>query len=133
MATLIKVYSPALDHQESYELIAVRGNCDYMPLPEIVTKKIGFYNILVSHGHKQYVKDGYRQIGKLAKKEYADIVCCGHVHCPDIEMDEKNGILYINPGSLVDNRPYPRAGTYVILIISEDDLPKAELKEVKEH
>ena len=119
-----------LDCLDQYKLVAVRGNCDHgNDLPVFQTVKIGFYNLLAVHGHLHGVKDGAQGLLELARNYFSDVVCYGHTHVPSIERAEPSGILLINPGSLTENRPVPRNGTYAVLTISEDQLPEAVLKE----
>lgn len=120
-----------LGHADAYELIAVRGNCDWFStLPDVVTKKIGYYNLMCVHGHTYAVRSGHRILLDAARREYADVVLYGHTHVPCIERDPGSGILIVNPGSLTQNRPRGRKGTYAVLTISDDALPQAELKEL---
>lgn len=119
-----------LDCQDQYKLISVAGNCDGINgMKNVEVERVAFYNILVLHGHNYFIKSGLNFALELAKKECADVVCFGHTHTPEIEEDRENGILFINPGSLTKNRPYSRKGTYAVLTISWDELPKAEIKE----
>ncbi|MGE5490629.1 MAG: metallophosphoesterase family protein [Actinomycetota bacterium] len=74
-------------------LTAVRGNNDHGPwaeaLPEIATVPVGSTSILVIHDLKDLTIDpaaaGHR------------VVVAGHSHRPYVE--ERNGVLYVNPGS----------------------------------
>ena len=119
-----------LGHENEYELIAVRGNCDfYSSLPDMVTKKIGYYNIMCVHGHEHGVRSGHRLLLREARREHADVVLYGHTHVPCIEKDFSTGILIVNPGSLTQNRSRSGKGTYAVLTISGDELPRAQLKE----
>jgi len=72
---------------------AIRGNVDYEPwareLPETEVVEIEGVTIYMLH-----------DLGKLDLKPEAAgmrVVVSGHSHRP--EMDEKNGVLYFNPGS----------------------------------
>lgn len=72
---------------------AVRGNNDEddwaAPLPETATLKIGSVSIYVLHDRKELDIDP-RVAG-------FDVVIAGHSHKPVIE--EREGVLYVNPGS----------------------------------
>ncbi|MBP3217149.1 MAG: metallophosphoesterase [Lachnospiraceae bacterium] len=112
-----------------YEACAVKGNCDlFFPLPEYVVRKVGFYNIAAVHGHRQQAGYTYAGLIRFAKEYFADVLLFGHTHVPEIFRDEENGILLVNPGSLARPRQSSRDKTYVVLTISDDTLPQAELK-----
>lgn len=122
-----------LDHREQYGLLAVKGNCDwFVKLPDTLFRKIGYYNILILHGHKQDVHSGHKYLLKNAKHNFADVVLYGHTHRPLVKRYEDQGVLVVNPGSLTQNRPYGTPGTYAILTISEDMLPEARIVEFEE-
>ena len=112
-----------------YEAFAVKGNCDhFFPLPDCCVRKVGFYTIAAVHGHRQQAGYTYAGLAYFAREHFADVVLYGHTHVPDIFRDEEKGILYVNPGSLSRPRQADRNRTYVILTISDDALPQAELK-----
>ena len=117
-----------LEHREQYGLLAVKGNCDwFVDLPQTLLRKIGFYNILIMHGHKQDVHSGHKYLLQNARRNNAEVVLYGHTHRPLIKRYEDQGVLVVNPGSLTQNRPYGTPGSYAVLTISEHDLPKAEI------
>ena len=120
-----------LAHREQYGLLAVKGNCDwFVDLPQMLVRRIGFYNILIVHGHKQNVHEGHRYLLENARQNFADIVLFGHTHVPEIKHYEEKGVLVVNPGSLTRNRPSGSSGTYAILTFSEEALPKARIVKV---
>ena len=120
-----------LEHQDEYQLLAVKGNCDsWTDLPAVVDRKIGYYKVAAVHGHRQDVSYGLDGLKRLAREISADVMLFGHTHQAMIKRDANGGTLYVNPGSLTRNRPYSKKGTYAVLTISEDALPEAELFEV---
>ena len=74
-------------------LVAIRGNIDTAEwaksLPETLVAQAGPVSIYVLHDVKALDLD--------PKAAGFDIVVCGHSHKP--ERSERNGIIYINPGS----------------------------------
>ena len=84
------------------------------------------------HGHRQQAGYTYAGLAHFAREHYADVVLYGHTHVPDLFRDEESGILYVNPGSLSRPRQSDRSRTYVILTISDDALPQAELKNLED-
>ena len=100
-------------------LIKVKGNWDEWfidnknKLEEVV--EIEGVKIIVTHGHKYGVKSGLGGLIKRAEQEQAKIVCYGHTHIKDVQ--EINGVLYINPGAF----SYFKGGkhTYVTIEIAD--------------
>lgn len=81
------------------KIVAVAGNCDwhskepYIDSIEVKGKKIVF-----THGHLHDVRWGLDGLERLARQNSADIVLYGHTHIRSCEY--KNGVYFINPGSL---------------------------------
>lgn len=100
--------------------IVVQGNCDvYRTFQDEVVVEVEGLKILVAHGHQYGVKQSLMSISYRAKELGASIVCFGHSHFLGIE--ESNGVLYVNPGSL--NLPRGRVeGSYVIMDIGLDKI-----------
>ncbi|MDO4648504.1 MAG: metallophosphoesterase [Eubacteriales bacterium] len=119
-----------LPEPPAYAVVSVRGNCDYSKSPDEIVIKAGYYRIYVTHGDHFSVHQNSDRLLAKAKSEFADIALYGHIHVPEIE--ERDGILIVNPGSLSRPRQYPRVPTYAILTISEDELPKAEIFELSD-
>jgi len=81
----------------------VPGNCDfYSNLPRELTVEIGGKKIWMSHGDHFGVKSGYERIQSAAAARGADICLFGHSHVAT--AFEKNGILFLNPGSITEPR-----------------------------
>lgn len=78
---------------------AVKGNCDiYTPGHVEEVLEIGDYRLYLTHGHLFGVKSGLTRLYQKAEEFDAHIVIYGHTHTPHQEI--KNGILFLNPGSI---------------------------------
>ncbi len=105
---------------------ALRGNCDFSGLPEVIFQA-GEFNVLALHGDRFFVKSDLSYLRRYAENKNADIVLYGHSHIPSI--DWLDGRLFVNPGSLCR----PRDGykpTYCVIDIEGDKI-YPELKEYK--
>ncbi|WP_342558801.1 metallophosphoesterase [Metasolibacillus sp. FSL K6-0083] len=108
------------DSELSYEhphlagMIRVRGNCDHTDtrFPDEQVVSHGDVKIFVTHGHLFQVKSSLLNLTYRAKELGATICCFGHSHLLGAEMID--GILYINPGSLLMPRGR-REQSYVVL------------------
>ena len=117
-----------LDHRVEFGLLVVKGNCDtFLKLPAMVSGKFGPCTIMAVHGHNHHVRSGSQDLLQSARKNHADVVLYGHTHVPEIELDERRHVLIVNPGSLTQNRPFGTPGTYAVLTIRKDGLPKARI------
>ena len=108
----------------------VRGNCDWDELgtPEELTIRLGGQKILLTHGHKYDIKVRLTKLQYLAEQENAQIVVFGHSHIP--LQEEREGVLFLNPGSL--SRPRASIGpSYAIITIEEDGSIGAEILPLK--
>ncbi|MFV0556608.1 MAG: metallophosphoesterase [Lactovum sp.] len=99
----------------------VAGNCDYdsgyAPMKIIKVKDL---NILITHGHLQFVSPSrLGNLHELAREYSADIVCFGHIHRPIAEI--QNQTLYLNPGSLSQPRGNWPDKMYLLLDIEESE------------
>lgn len=98
-------------YQDKYSLafLGVPGNCDLFSRdPSERSFTVEGVRIAMTHGDKYAVKYGTSYISRLAEKEKAKVVLFGHTHIP--LMEEKGGVLYVNPGSLSEPRGGSRAG-----------------------
>ena len=83
---------------------AVRGNNDfYCDLPLWRTIEEDGCKILMTHGHYAYVKSGLFTLADKARNEGAKVVLFGHTHRQFCE--ERDGVLFLNPGALYNSRP----------------------------
>jgi putative phosphoesterase len=76
----------------------VRGNMDYLDLPEKEKFSIGTIRIGVVHGHQVYPRGNLDQLTDIAKRMNVDILISAHTHRPLVK--KYGGILHLNPGSL---------------------------------
>jgi putative phosphoesterase len=78
---------------------AVTGNCDsYAPGPVEELLKIGDFRLYLTHGHLFGVKSSLARLYQRAEELGAHIVIYGHTHMP--YQEKRNGILFLNPGSI---------------------------------
>ena len=102
---------------------AIAGNCDlWTDCPHEMSIKLGGKTIWMTHGHKYGVKHGYDKIVAAATEREADICLFGHTHNPTIF--QKNGTLFLNPGSISEPRGNRGKSYAVIEIIGNDALAK---------
>lgn len=105
----------------------VLGNNDFFSdLPRELEFMIGSYKIWVTHGHFYFVSMDNKTIKKEAKARGADIVIFGHTHKPIVE--EVNGIIAINPGSLTYPRQEGKKPSYVIMELEDGKKPVFTIK-----
>lgn len=96
-------------------VLAVRGNCDTGPevrlLPPSLSVMLGGVRVAVSH-HAGDVEMAILSGGAIPR-----VAISGHSHVPSIE--ERDGVLWVNPGSVTS----PRAGSRpsVATVIVEKD------------
>lgn len=111
-------------------LVIIKGNNDFFSdLPDEKELRIGTHKILLSHGHSYGVSLDLESYRTEALSRGCDIAMFGHTHKPVI--DNKNGVLLINPGSVAYPRQSDRRATYVILEIT-DEKAEAKIKYVDE-
>ena len=97
----------------------VKGNNDYFSdLPNDVLVRIGKYQALVTHGHLYGVSMGKTRLEAEARKRGAQMVMFGHTHYPHLE--ERNGLMFVNPGSVTYPRQPGRQGTYLVLDVDAE-------------
>lgn len=110
-----------------YPCCIVKGNNDYFSdLPKGLVFDIFNYKIMVTHGHNYGVSmstDGLREEARLRGVQ---IVLFGHTHRPFVE--EKNGIVLMNPGSLTYPRQANHKASYILMEIEENGKVSAEIK-----
>ena len=99
------------------EVYAVAGNCDYSnQYPKEAIIEVNGRKIFFTHGDLYGVKHSMNNIYYRGKELEVDIVLFGHTHQQTIE--EENGIILMNPGSI----SLPRfKGRYVGFICINDE------------
>ena len=94
----------------------VSGNCDFSATaPTETILDFDGIKVLVTHGHKYFVKRGYETVLGYAASRGADAVFFGHTHIPldTCEYVGEKRIHLFNPGSIGNG------GTYGIVHTSE--------------
>ena len=109
--------------------VCVRGNCDSLwsfkdyslPCPTICTlQDYNGKNIFIYHGHCY--------VDPPISLNQGDIIVNGHTHVPLLE--KRDGIIYINPGSLAKPRNIEGA-TYAIIYDDIIEIRKVNQKIIK--
>lgn len=91
------------DLLKSMNIISVKGNTDFFSnLPLEITLEIDSKKILIIHGHTLKVKRTKDLLYNYAKNSNIDICIYGHTHVQQLEII--NEIIFINPGSILDNK-----------------------------
>jgi hypothetical protein len=120
MSQIIKLYEGQAEHviflgdciNDCFELqrafphinfFSVPGNCDFHSnQPLEVLLELGKMKFFVTHGHKHGVKRSYDRIVSAALAHKANACFFGHSHIP--AQFQKNGIIFLNPGSITEPR-----------------------------
>ena len=83
-------------------LYQVPGNCDYgfgyNSLPEVRQENIGGVRVLMTHGHKHWVKNGTDFLIADGRRSEVQLVLYGHTHIADCHREE-DGLWVMNPGA----------------------------------
>lgn len=91
----------SLEFLESKGIISVKGNTDFFAkLPNEKIVNIDDKKMLIIHGHTLKVKKDLNLLYSYAKGLKVDMCIYGHTHIQKLE--EKAGIIFLNPGALVD-------------------------------
>ena len=94
--------------------LIVAGNMDYYgDLPKEEVLKLQGHRILVTHGHLYGVSTYLGELYSAAKRRHCEAVFFGHTHQPLV--DEQDGILAVNPGSLTHPRQPGRKPSYMVI------------------
>jgi len=83
--------------QKLGDLVGVKGNMDWIELPEHAVVEAGELKIGAFHGQGIVPRGDLVQLGKYAKRMKANILVHGHTHA--LSVEKKDGILFVNPGS----------------------------------
>lgn len=130
--TSYEIYKSLMALFGENKVIAVRGNMDtgskrlMNVLPETVELEIYNHKIFITHG-----SGGpnmiIRRLNKIYDLSPYNIIIFGHTHHPKNEINEKDGKLYVNPGTCtpIDGR-LTVVSSYGFLKINKDQV-KAEI------
>ena len=101
-------------------IFGVKGNFPFEPkFPYDLNFVYEGLNCFFTHGHLYSVKSGITNLKEIAKTRNYDLVCFGHTHRTYLE--EKEGIIFLNPGSLSTWRSNQNP-TYAILSLTDDKI-----------
>jgi len=85
-------------HFPNIPLHMVRGNSDFFSkTPEQLELTIEDKKVILTHGHRYYVKEAYDALCDMGRSRGADLVFFGHTHIPHYARVGKMHVL--NPGS----------------------------------
>lgn len=107
------------DQLPQSDLTVVQGNCDHAQVPAEEIFEASGIRFYITHGHRYQVKSTPLPIRYRGEEMGAQVVCFGHSHVPYCEQSE--GILLLNPGSIVQPRGFT-VPTYAILQINQDTI-----------
>ena len=111
-------------------VVMVAGNNDYyLDLPSEEEVRIGDYKVLVTHGHGYYVNSGVDYLREHALEYGYDVVMYGHTHVPLLEQVE--GVIVLNPGSLSYPRQAGREPSYIIMETTPDKQVHFDIRYLK--
>lgn len=103
---------------KSCRLEMVMGNNDFFSSLEREKEiMIGKYRTLITHGHYYNVSLGVERLWREAESRGIQIAMFGHTHRPFLE--DRGGIILLNPGSLSYPRQDGRKPSYIIMDIDE--------------
>jgi uncharacterized protein len=109
-----------------WPIYAVAGNWDTVtpvfPLERVINCGV---TLLLTHGHKQKVKEGLSSLEARAGEIGAEVVVFGHTHNASITV--LGGRLFLNPGSLASPRGR-RERTCALLEIVDTDSSLIEVR-----
>ena len=85
-------------------LYTVSGNCDCFAResPSEIVIDIDGVKLLMCHGHSYCVKYSLTRLSLRAREAGCALVLYGHTHIPSVDTD--GGIVFVNPGALMDGR-----------------------------
>lgn len=120
-------FEAAVQEAVGCPLVMAAGNNDFFStLKDDVEVQIGPYKALVTHGHNYYISMNNEFLKREAKARGFDMVFYGHTHRPLV--DEKSGILAVNPGSLSYPRQEGRKPSYAVMDIDETGKVEVEIR-----
>lgn len=84
-------------------LSVVCGNCDWFSqFPAELLLELGGIRVLLTHGHRQNVKEGLTVLSLKAETMNVQLALYGHTHIASVEND--GACVFVNPGALRDGR-----------------------------
>ena len=107
--------------------IIVAGNNDFftdLSHEEEIT--LEGHKMLVTHGPYYFVSRNHDRLVEKAREDNCQIAMYGHTHTPVIE--EEDGILVINPGSLTYPRQRGRRPSYAVMELEQGKAPQVEIR-----
>ena len=107
--------------------IIVAGNNDFftdLSHEEEIT--LEGHKMLVTHVHYYFVSRNHDRLVEKAREDNCQIAMYGHTHTPVIE--EEDGILVINPGSLTYPRQRGRRPSYAVMELEQGKAPQVEIR-----
>ncbi|MEM4717303.1 MAG: metallophosphoesterase [Desulfurococcaceae archaeon] len=82
------------------QVIIVKGNIDYLPLPRSHVFRMEEFTIGVHHGDGIFPRGDTGRLSSLARSLKSNILITGHTHSDFIKTSPDKDILLLNPGSL---------------------------------
>lgn len=79
------------------DLVAVKGNMDWVDLPGHAVLDLGDLKIGIIHGSGIVPRGDLNQLSKYAKRMKVNVLVHGHTH--NLSIQKLGDVLFINPGS----------------------------------
>lgn len=111
--------------QKFCPVTAVKGNADFLELPETLTFEIMGIKFCLLHGHQAKPAGDKTQLQNLARYFGAEVLVCGHTHTPEVYMETRTALV-INPGSATGVRP-AKGGSLILAEILEGGIVNLRL------
>lgn len=112
--------------------VVVRGNMDFdIEYPRTAILKTKKSHMFVTHGHVYGVNASRYDIAELAKENGCNVALYGHTHV--LRVEEINGVVCVNPGSLHHSRGRVLERTFAILHFEENVLTVKYYKADRTH
>ncbi len=105
---------------------AVKGNMDYIELPEYVVIKLNSIKVGVIHGDQVYPRGNIPKLSNIAHRLGVNVLLSGHTHKPFIKI--YNEVLHINPGSITGVWSGSGSSFYPTYAMIEVSLPELTIK-----
>lgn len=95
----------------------VAGNCDYEPGYQLhLVTKLPNLTVAQTHGHLHAINFMWDRLVYFAQEHEADICLYGHLHRADAWQEE--GIVFINPGSVLQPRGEVLEKLYALVTVT---------------